>query len=142
METWKILIITVVGAIAAGVAAGIFIGKILVKRAKSGRKRLLSTKERVVYSACILLGAALILFGVFFKFPSTGAASPDDMMIIDGGMAADEKLRDSAKAAAGTADATDAGDADNAGDETDAAQDDVPEGEVAEDGGIAVAAAA
>lgn len=137
METWKILIITVAGAIVAGIAAGICIGKFLVKRAKSSRRRLLSTKERIVYSACILLGAALVLFGVFFKFPSTEAGPPDDMMIIDGGgMAADEKLRDSVDVAGDKADTADTGD------ETDAAQDNLPEGEVAEDGGIAVAAAA
>lgn len=86
METWKILIITIAGTIAAGIIAGVFIGKFLVKRARTGRRRLLSAKERIVYSVCVVVGAGLILFGVFFKFPSPSTASPDDMIVLDGGM--------------------------------------------------------
>lgn len=79
METWKILIISLLAAVAIGSVGGIFIGKYLVKRSKSNRKQLLSKKERIIYSACLAFGMALILFGVFFKFPAA-----DDMSMNQG----------------------------------------------------------
>ncbi len=82
METWKILLISLSAALALGLIGGTTIGKIMVKRAKSPRKPILSTKERMIYSACVLLGTALVLFGVFFKFdgPKTAEMSPDGAM--------------------------------------------------------------
>lgn len=91
METWKILLISLSSVIVAGCVGGVVIGKHLVKRARNGARKLLSTKERIVYASCLALGAALILFGIFFKFPA--AQNPDmtggmDMLeegAVDGG---------------------------------------------------------
>lgn len=79
METWKLLIILLLAAVAAGSIGGVLIGKILVKRARSGHKPLLSKKERIAYLLCILIGTASILFGVFHQFPDTGSQIYEDM---------------------------------------------------------------
>lgn len=156
METWKILLISIAAAIVAGSAVGIGVGKYLVKRARSGRKRLLSTKERVVYAVCVLLGAASILVGVLYEFPSDNVAPPDGAAMIDGGMTVDGKLPNGGAvggdvqtedasgdggSAAGEDTAVDGDTADDGGEVIDGEQYDLPDGEVPEDGGIAVAKA-
>ena len=83
METWKILLLTVLIAVALGCVAGILIGKYAVKRANSSRKPLLSFRERIVYSALILVGAGLIAFANLYTFPATDAqlnASEEEQM--------------------------------------------------------------
>ncbi|MCL2033560.1 MAG: hypothetical protein FWG94_02385 [Oscillospiraceae bacterium] len=87
MATWNIILLAILAAVVLGSVGGVVIGKYLVKREKSNRKPVLSKRERIIYLACIALGTAFILFGVFFKFP--GADNSMDMydpgMIQDGG---------------------------------------------------------
>ena len=70
METWKILGITIISAIVLGCVGGMVIGKHQIKKMSGNFRPLLSIRERIIYSACILLGAGFILFGVFYDFPS------------------------------------------------------------------------
>lgn len=72
MAVWKIILLSILTAVVLGSVGGVLIGKYLVKRAKSNKKPVLSRKERILYLACIALGTASILFGVFYKSPEPG----------------------------------------------------------------------
>lgn len=75
METWKILLIIFAASAVLGPLTGIIMGKVMLNREKPGYKPLLSKKERIIYVASILLGVALILFGVFYPIPTGGEAA-------------------------------------------------------------------
>lgn len=99
METWKLLLITVLSAVALGCIIGIVTGKQMVKRSRDGYKSLLSRKERVVYTACMVVGAGLILAGVYLVPGGNGGAGdlPGDMM--NGGMTEGEMMDPAAQQA-------------------------------------------
>lgn len=65
MEAWKILLIVLLSTAAAGVLGGFIIGKIMTR--DKNRPSLLSLREKIIYSFCILLGLSFILIGVFAK---------------------------------------------------------------------------
>lgn len=84
METWKILLITLLAAVAIGSIIGVLVGKHQVKKAQSGRKPLLSVKERIIFSALILAGVACILVGNFYTLPSQNEGVIDGDEMING----------------------------------------------------------
>lgn len=69
----------IVGAVIAGLITGLIVGKSQVKRSRPGYKPLLSRKEKIVYSALFVGGTALVLLGVFLKFPAPVEQSNDTM---------------------------------------------------------------
>lgn len=79
METWKLLLITLLSAVLLGCIVGVLSGKHQLKRQREDYRPLLSLKERLVYTACILLGITCIVFGVRYN-------TPDDGVSMDGGM--------------------------------------------------------
>ncbi|MDR2933210.1 MAG: hypothetical protein LBV27_08905, partial [Oscillospiraceae bacterium] len=157
METWKILLITILSAVVLGCIIGVIIGKYQVKRAQSDRKPLLSVKERVIYFLCMALGAGCILFGVLYTFPSSqNPDMTDPGNMIDGGMigggAAEGDIADGGQAAGdqeaamainpnpgaeSAADESDSNSGDEIGDSDDESSGDVSEDETESDDGNA-----
>ena len=85
MQPWLLVLITGASAIILGAIIGIIVGKHKLKVAQGRVRRLLSTKERLLYSLCVVLGVVCLLFGVFFTFP-TGEAYPDgEISVQEGG---------------------------------------------------------
>ena len=82
MAVWNIILLAILAAVVLGSVGGVIIGKYLVKRAKSNRKPILTKKERAIYLACIALGTAFILFGMFYRPPG----ADNNMEIFDPGM--------------------------------------------------------
>lgn len=92
MATWQILLILFVAAGGLGSLGGVVIGKVMLRRAKSAGGPLLSKRERIIYSASVLLGIAFILFGVFYDFQSGGGiTSQDDETFLADGAAQTEE---------------------------------------------------
>jgi hypothetical protein len=96
METWKLLLVTLLSAVVLGCVVGVITGKRLVKKARGGYQPLLTAKERVVYSLLVIFGAACVAVGVFVV-PSVGGL--DEAMVYDefgnpmpGGMMEGENL--------------------------------------------------
>lgn len=104
METWKILLITLLPAVVLGCVIGIVSGKHQAKKAAGRVKPLLNKRERLIYSLCVLLGTACILFGIFVA-PDL-MSQQDDSILYDefgnpvGGMAEDELAMEEGGAAA------------------------------------------
>lgn len=71
MELWKLLLITLLAAVVLGCLAGVLLGRHQLKKLSGNYRPLLSTKERVIYLACILLGAGCIAFGLLYTSPAT-----------------------------------------------------------------------
>jgi hypothetical protein len=82
METWKILLITLLSAVVLGCIIGVVSGRQQVKKLKGMSRALLTSKERMVYGALVLFGAACIAVGIFVV-PNLGAA---DAGMMDEGM--------------------------------------------------------
>ena len=80
MEIIKVLLITLLAAVAAGCIIGIVWGKQAVKRAVGDKKPLLSVRERIVYACLLAAGALCIVIGIFFA-PGKGG---EDMMGMEG----------------------------------------------------------
>ncbi|WRS27841.1 hypothetical protein U6B65_01555 [Oscillospiraceae bacterium MB08-C2-2] len=78
MEIAKILLITILGAVAIGVIGGLLVGKYIVNR--KNRKPLLSRKELILYCTCVLVGIALVLTGVFYAPAGEGDMTDPSMM--------------------------------------------------------------
>ena len=58
------------GAVILGALVGAVVGKYRVKAAQGQRRRLLTTKERVLYSLCVAVGISCILFGLMYNAPA------------------------------------------------------------------------
>lgn len=76
MDVWKLLILTILVAVLLGCTVGVLIGKHQLKKQRPDYKALLTNKERIIYFACILLGAACIAIGFLYK----PASNPDPNM--------------------------------------------------------------
>ncbi len=59
-----------VAAVVLGVIIGILVGKYQVRRARTGRLRVLSKKEKIIYGSCVLAGVVFIALGAFVKLPA------------------------------------------------------------------------
>jgi formate hydrogenlyase subunit 3/multisubunit Na+/H+ antiporter MnhD subunit len=78
-----------VAAVALGVIVGIAVGKYQVRRARSGRLKVLTQKEKIIYGSCVLLGVACIAVGAFVKLPESNAEIPPDSMPVTDGAVPD-----------------------------------------------------
>lgn len=78
MSIWIILAISLGSAVVLGFIVGMIIGKIQLKKKRGDYTPLLSVKERVIYSACIVVGISSILFGIFVA-PMIGSSSSDQI---------------------------------------------------------------
>jgi formate hydrogenlyase subunit 3/multisubunit Na+/H+ antiporter MnhD subunit len=84
MAVW-IPVAAAVAAVALGIIVGIVVGKYQVRRARSGRLKVLTKKEKIIYGSCVLLGVICIALGAFVKLPESGAeAPPEGMNVTDG----------------------------------------------------------
>lgn len=90
MELWKLLLITLLSAVVLGCVFGVLLGKYQVKKLAGNYRPLLNVKERIVYGACILLGAGCIAVGLLYTPPE--AAMGEGMMLgmSDGTMMGEE----------------------------------------------------
>jgi formate hydrogenlyase subunit 3/multisubunit Na+/H+ antiporter MnhD subunit len=69
-----------VAAVALGIIVGVVVGKYQVRRARSGRLKVLTKKEKIIYGSCVLLGVACIAIGAFVKLPESAAETPPEGM--------------------------------------------------------------
>lgn len=83
MVTWKLLLITLLSAVVLGCVIGVLTGKHQIKKARGGYKPLLSVRERIIYSLCIVMGAVCVLVGVFYL---PGAEAQEQGMAMYPGM--------------------------------------------------------
>jgi hypothetical protein len=92
LKPWQILLIAIAVAVIAGILVGVNVGKHQLKKASGHYKPLLSLKQRLVYISLFALGAACVLFGVFYDF-SASQEVPDsgilDEGVIDPGLMGD-----------------------------------------------------
>lgn len=74
METWKLLLITLLSAVVLGCVIGIVTGKQQLKRARGNYRPLLSVKERIIYTLCLVAGGICIAAGLHFLSSGEDAA--------------------------------------------------------------------
>lgn len=67
MEIVKWLLITLLPAIALGVAAGVLLGKYRLRQLRGETKPILTTTQRVVYLSSMAIGLACVMFAIFFS---------------------------------------------------------------------------
>lgn len=63
----KILLLTVLPAVVIACIVGVVAGKHQVKKANNQVRRVLSTRQRIVYTLSILVGIACVATGIFYK---------------------------------------------------------------------------
>lgn len=97
METWKLLLITLLSAVLIGCIIGVLVGKHQLKKKREDYRPLLSIKERIIYTLCILLGIACIAVGVRYNTSDDNLAADGEMGMegemmpgIEGGMMGEE----------------------------------------------------
>ena len=71
MQILKLVAITLLSALALGCIFGVIIGKHQLKKMRGESRALLSKKERIVYTACMLLGIGAMAFGIFYTSPTS-----------------------------------------------------------------------
>ena len=81
MSTLNILLLTLLCALALACATGVAVGKYQAKKAAGQVRGLLSPRERAVYAASVVLGATLLLVGVFYQGPPR---QPDEWEMMGG----------------------------------------------------------
>lgn len=69
MELWKLILITLLSAVVLGCIIGVVVGKHQLKKMSGNYRPLLNNKERIIYGACVLLGAACLAVGLFYTPP-------------------------------------------------------------------------
>lgn len=69
METYKLLLLTLLAAVLLGCGVGVFLGKYQLKIRKPNYKPLLSKKEKILYSVSVFLGAVCIAVGALYSPP-------------------------------------------------------------------------
>ena len=66
MDMVKLLLVTLLPAVALGCLVGILIGKYRVKKQAGRIRSILNTRQRILYSVSILVGIGCILFGILY----------------------------------------------------------------------------
>ena len=97
MGTLRILLITVLPVLLA-IVVGIAVGKYQVKKAAGQLRSLLSPREKIIYTASVVLGVALLLVGIFYQprppVPDYWDTPWQEEMVQDDMMMRDEMMRD------------------------------------------------
>jgi len=67
MNIVKLLLLTLLPAVVLGCLVGIFVGKYKIKKESGQIRSILNTRQRILYSASILIGICCILFAIFYS---------------------------------------------------------------------------